>query len=220
MAGACSSPANPLALANGGTGQSASSALNLAAKLGLQVAAPGLWVPSDNSYLGANGDYAYGSGGGVAIAKTLYLQKIVLRASTLFTNLHYLVNSVGVGASTQSFVGLWNSSGTLLSGSSDVGAQFLTGAQTNGDATCPLTTPQAITVADTPVILYSGCVFNLATTQPGLERFVNAAAIETPGISTPATYRWATNGTNVTSLGNLTLSSNATTAFTYWVAWS
>lgn len=220
MAGACSSPLNPQSLANGGTGVSASSDLNLMAQLGIQPAFPGAWLPSDNGYLGANYDYAASSGGGLAVGGTRYLQKLVLRATTKFTNLHYLVSAVGVGASTTSFVALWNSSGTLLSASADVGAQFLTGAQVNGDATCPLTTPQTITVADTPVIVYAGCLFNLASTQPTLERALNVTLASGPGISTPATYRWATNGTVQTTMPSLTLASNAVTAFTFWVGWS
>jgi hypothetical protein len=221
MAGACASSANPQALASGGTGVSATSNLNLRAQLGIQAALPGFWLPSDNGYLGANYDYAASSGGGLAVAKTLYLQKLIIRASTTITNLHYLCSTVGLGASTTSFVGLWSSAGALLSGSSDVGAAFLVGAQNNGDAACALTTPQPITVADTPVILYSGCVFNLGTTQPTLERALNVALASGPNLSaTPQLYRWATNGTNVTALGALTLASNALTAFTYWVGWS
>lgn len=220
MAGACASSANPQALASGGTGVSATSDLNLMAQLGIQPAFPGAWLPSDNGYLGANYDYASSSGGGAAIAGTRYLQKLVLRATTKFTNLHYLVSSVGLGASTQSFVALWDSAGNLKSSSSDVGAQFLTGAQVNGDAACPLTTPTTITVTDTPVIVYTGCLFNLASTQPTLERALNVALASGPGISTPATYRWASNGTIQTTMPALTLSNNVATAFTFWVGWS
>jgi hypothetical protein len=220
MAGACASSANPQALASGGTGVSATSNLNLRAQLGIQAAQPGFWLPSDNGYLGANYDYAFSSGGGAAVAGTRYLQKLVIRATTTITKLHYLVSAVGVGASTTSFVALWDSAGNVLSGSSDVGAQFLTGAQINGDAACSLTTPQAITVADTPVILYAGCLFNLGSSQPTLERALNVNLASGPNISTPATYRWATNGTGASTMPALTLSSNALTAFTFWVGWS
>jgi hypothetical protein len=68
--------------------------------------------------------------------------------------------------------------------------------------------------------VYAAIVTNLATTQPSMPRFLNSTNIGGAGLSASA-YRWATNGTGQTSLpATLTLSSNALTANTFFVAGS
>jgi len=174
--------------------------------------AGGMWLPADNGYLGANADYSAGSGGGLAVAGTVYLQKIIVRKPTTITNLIYLCSTVGAGSSTTSFAGLYNSAGTRLTGSSDIGAGFLA----TGAVTCTLTTPQVLAAG----VYYAALVLNLATTQPTLWRMLNTTSVANPGLSA-ASFRWATNGTGQTSLpASLTLSSNLATAFTFWAAWS
>ncbi len=175
--------------------------------------AGGMWLPADSGWLGANADYANGSGGVIAVAGTVYLQKIIVRKATTITNLIYACTAVGVGASTTSFAGLYNAAGTKLTGSSDIGAGFLS----TGAVTCALTTPQALTAGQ---MVYAAVVFNLGTTQPTLLRMQNSSTILNMGL-TAATFRWATNGTGQTSLTTpLTLSSNAATALSFFVAWS
>lgn len=171
------------------------------------------WLPADNGYLGANADYSAGSGGGLPAAGTIYLQKLVIRKATTISSLSYLCSTAGVGSSTTSFAGLYDSSGNRLTGSSDIGAGFLA----TGAVPCALTTPQPLLAG---AVVYAAVVFNLATTQPTLWRMANTTVIANPGLSA-ASFRWATNGTGQTSLpASLTLSSNAATAFTFWAGWS
>ena len=180
----------------------------------------GMWLPSSGSsgYLGWNSDPAYGSGGGLAIAGTVYLQRLNFFAASTVTNLVYWVPAtLGAGASsTGTFVGLYSSGGTLLSGSSDLLAKF-NASGTTGAIVCPLTTPQNVSAG---TFGWAACVFNLATTQPTLLRQQNTAGSVNGGL-TAANFRWAVNGTGQTSLpASITPSSNAATAFTYVVAWS
>lgn len=171
------------------------------------------WLPSDNGYLIANGDYATGGTSVLTIAGTLYLVKLVIRGALTIGTLHFDVQTAGAGASTQTFVGLYNSSGTRLTGSSDVGAAFTS----TGDASCALTTPQALSAG---TFVWAALITNLATTQPTLLRFFNATAVLNPNL-TAATFRWATNGTSLTALpASITPSSNAATAISLWVAGS
>jgi hypothetical protein len=174
------------------------------------------WIPPDDGWLGGNGDPATISGGGLLIAGTLYLQRIELRAATTITNLWFSILAAGVGASTGSFVGLWNSSGTLLTGSADVGAAFVSG--TLGWQSFPLSTPQAFTAGG---FIWAGVLCNLATTQVQLSRLANSSneAIGGPA-SGPSTLRWAQRAAFGTALASFSPASNAATAFTFNVEWN
>jgi hypothetical protein len=183
--------------------------------------ANGTWVASSGSsgWLGWNHDPAYGSGGGLAVAGTVYLQRLNFYQATTITNLWYWLSTLGAGANTnQSFVGLYSSSGSLLTGSSDVLNKF-NASGTTGPTQCPLTTPQSFTAGQ---FCWAACLFNLGTTSPTLWRSVSTALIANGGL-TAANFRWGIpqGGTLQTSLpASFTPSSNGTTSFTYIVAWS
>jgi hypothetical protein len=165
----------------------------------------GNWIPADNGVLAANFPPGQVGGTFLVTAASLYLFKIWVRAPFTATNLLLSCSLAGAGASTQSFCGLWNSSGTLLTGSADIGSNFTS----TGLKTLAFTTPQALTVS--MGFVWTGFVFNLATTQPTLR-----------GLSSPGTHGLfginlnlansvlaaCINGTAVTALANITPASN------------
>lgn len=179
------------------------------------VADPALpWRPADNGLLVANGDPFAAANTFLLIAGTLYLCRLAIRQAVTISSLWWGVQTAGAGASTQSFTGLYNSSGTLLTGSSDIG----TSMTATGGKQLTLTTPQAITAGTS---VWAAIMTNLATTQPTLYRGVasNGGFIDLG--QTTANYRFATNGAALTALpATLTLSSNATTGATFWVGGS
>lgn len=182
----------------------------------------GSWMPSDNGLLAANIP-AWAGGGSfvITIAGDLYVLKIPIRAPFTATNLQVRCSTLGSGASTQSFAGLWSSSGTLLTGSADIGSNFVSPA-TVGVKTLPLTTPQALTPA--MGFVWAGFVFNLATTQPQLTTGPGGSA-QGPGMAnanlTAATAACGLAGTAVTSLASFTpstaISITAAAVTLYWV---
>jgi hypothetical protein len=174
----------------------------------------GSWLPSDNSLLGALWDPDLSPQASLAVAGTVYLVKIAPRVSTLISNIWWSLNAVGVGASTGSFSGLISPAGSLLTGSADIDTQLTSAIGLIG---VPLTTPQTVNVGS---FAWGVLVANLATTQPTLWRgiapqFGNAN-------QTPATYRFATNGTGASALpGTITPASNSqAAALAFWVGWS
>lgn len=174
------------------------------------------WVPSDNGLLIANGDPITFQATLIATAGTVYLQKIVARQQVLITNLWYNISAAGnnTGGSTGTFVGLYSSSGTLLSGSSDVAASLATQAP----ASLALTTPQTVSAG---TFVWAAILCNLGTTQPTFFRGLGGAITSGNGGLTASTYRWAVNGTGRTTLPSpITPSSNAGTTMTAWVGGS
>lgn len=173
------------------------------------------WQPSDDGFLGGDSDPATESGGGVAIAGTLYLTRLNIRSAMTITNLFYGVSSIGVGASTGTFVGLYSAGGTLLTGSADMGATF---SGTTGYKQCALNTPQQVAAG---TVLYAAMLCNLATTQVGLFRQGNNVNADPQAVTNAATQRWGAFAAQGTALpASLTMASMAGTAFTYIVLWS
>jgi hypothetical protein len=179
----------------------------------------GGWIPSDNGLLAANApSWAGGASTVLVVAGNLYVFKIWIRNPFTATNL--IVRSatpLAAGTSTQSFCGLWNSSGTLLTGSADIGASF-TG--TLGNKTLAFTTPQALTVSMS--FVWAGFCFNMGTTQPTLCTYPGGSG-QGPGISnfglTNATSAVGIAGTAITAAANFTPSSinQAGNSTCYWV---
>jgi hypothetical protein len=172
-----------------------------------------VWAPEDNNLILANYDPITSQGSAANTAGTLYLMKLVAWHDLTITDLWLSISNGGTGASTGSYVGLYSSSGTLLSGSADI-ASFITvsGAST---PSIPLTTPQAISAGS---FVWAALLTNLASTQPSLHNANSTALQGNPGL-TAATYRFATNGTGRTTLpSSITPSSNAqTSALSIWV---
>lgn len=175
------------------------------------------WTGADDGFAGVNSDYATESGGGLMVAGTLYLQRLLIRQATTITNLWYGLSAPGVGASTGSFAGLYAQSGTLLSGSADIVSQLTSG--TNGFKQCALTTPQALAAG---TFVWAAVLCNLATTQATLIRQLNSA---NPGGTVPnaaaTNLRFASQAAVGTALpAPLVPGSNLQTAFTFVVGWT
>lgn len=170
------------------------------------------YLASDSVLLVTNGDpWQSGQSGVVMTAGTVYIQKQQIRVAITATNIIYGLQTVGVGASTGSFVGLYSSAGTLLSGSADIATQLTTAT---GMITCPLTTPQALAAG---TFVWTAVVCNLATTQAALFRG-SANNVYSNGLLTAAAFRFAANGTGLTALpASITPASNVTSQ-TFWSA--
>jgi hypothetical protein len=163
------------------------------ASIGAAPASAVAWQPSDNGLLAANADPYLVSGAIVLAAGTLYLIKIPIRtAIPTVTNIELGLSASGAGASSGSFTGLYSSTGTLLSGSADIGTA-LAGAA--GPLTLPLSAPPA---AAAPFV-WVAMLANLATTQPTLTRAQGLSTIPNVHLA-PASLRFAANGTGLSSL--------------------
>jgi len=169
------------------------------------------WLASDSGLLLFNMYPESAAGSALAIAGTLYLLRINARAPITVSNVWFYVTAGGTGASSGSYVGLYSSSGTLLSGSSDIGSTLTSSGKQGG----ALTTPQTLTAGS-----FYWCAFlvNLASTQPTLARSAVASA-GLPNIGlTAASYRMGVNGTGLTSLpSSVTPSSNSLTGANFYL---
>jgi hypothetical protein len=164
-----------------------------------------LWLPGDNGYLAANMDPQQAASSTVLAAGTLYLMKVPVRSAFTWTNVRLIINTVGAGTSTGTFVGLYNPAGTLLSGSADLASTF-TGS--SGGKSCALTTPQALTPAS-EAFIWVAVLCNLATTQVKLDNIASNSANDNLSASA---YRYCINGTLLTALpASITPASNSQT---------
>lgn len=171
-------------------------------------------APADNGLLAYNAPVSVCGSGNPAIAGSLYLSKVLIRQPFTATNLWLQCSANGSGTSTTSFAGIWSSSGTLLTGSSDISSTFTSGAPKA--ASVPWTTPQSLTTA--MGFVWVGFVFNLSTTQPSFRTLgaSNVTAMNT-NLATTA-LACCINGTAVSALANITPSANSiTNALSYWV---
>lgn len=178
----------------------------------LSNAAGSFWLPGDNGVLAATSSLdASGGTGAVLTAGSVYIQKLLIRSYPLvITNVVYIVATAGLGASTGSFVGVYNSSGTLLSSCSDIGANLLAA----GAYSTALTTPQTINSG----FVWLAMVENLATTQPAM-RVEATAAFATVNLNlTAATCRCGIAATAQTTLpASFTPSANSLSGQTIWM---
>jgi hypothetical protein len=170
------------------------------------------WIPADNALLTAQGgDPGLVTSTAITTAGTLYLVKLPIRYAITITNLVVLVSSAASGTSTTTFCGLYNSAGTLLSGSADVGTPL----KSAGAATLPLTTPQSLSAG---TFVWAALLTNFGTTQPTLFKGGSISNnVPNLGLSAAAS-RWAINGTGLSALpGSITPASNSITgALTLW----
>jgi hypothetical protein len=164
-------------------------------------------VPADHGLLAWTYDIDAAAQSVTLIAGTIYLTKIPIRTAMTATTLWFAVGVAGVGVSTGSFVGLYSSAGTLLSGSSDLGTAIAAGSHSQN-----LTTPQALTAG---TFVWAAIVVNQASSQPSLACPYNFTGSARQNINlTAATYRAAVpaGGTTQTALlGSFTPSSNSNT---------
>lgn len=153
------------------------------------------WTYADSGVLAANiTDPLAASNTALTIAGTLYLLRVNIYKAITWTNVLLAVTAAGnnTGGSTGTFVGLYNSAGTLLTGSLDVAASLTTA----GTRTLALTTPQALSAG---TFVWVAILTNLGTTQPTLAR--SGAAVNTQNFNlAAASFRVAVNGTGLTAL--------------------
>jgi hypothetical protein len=120
------------------------------------------WVPADSGLLVASFDPTVASSNsGALTVGTLYLIKLPVHLSLTLSYLWWGIVSAGSGASSGSYTGLYSSSGTLLSGSSDIGSSLAA----TGAAKLALTSAQALSSGS---FVWAALLVNLATTQPSL----------------------------------------------------
>jgi len=100
-----------------------------------------------------------------------------------------------------SYIGLFSSSGTLLTGSSDISSLFVNGGWQNP----ALTTPQSLTAG---TFVWAALLLNMPV-MPKLWSYEMPASIFNANQGPPG-YRFAVNGTGLTSLASITPSSNVT----------
>lgn len=178
------------------------------------------WRPTDDGFLGANSDPAGASGGGTLIDQTLYLARLPVRWPQTITSLWICVSTIGsdTGTGTANVGLVAPGTGTLLSGS---GSQVSTFTGTTGWKQITLTTPQAVTGGATPASWpYAVILSHLTTTQVSLLRQNNSVNNSPQTPTSVSQLRWAAQASFGTALANVTLSSNATSAFSNIVLWS
>jgi hypothetical protein len=132
-------------------------------------APPSDWLPADNGFVLANGDYATLSGSTTLAAGVMYLAKLPLRQAAAVSSVCLCVRTAGSGSSRGSYVGLYSSTGTLLTKSADIGS----GLSATGLQTFKLTATQQLTTGS---FVWVAILVNLATTQPTLLTFPIAGA--------------------------------------------
>jgi hypothetical protein len=174
-------------------GNQAAGAVGLPADSGHTHPASSAWVPADNGLLVAN--YAMQAAGTTFVALTagtVYLVRLNIRQALTLSYLWILVANGSSGASSGSVCGLYSSSGTLLTGSSDVGT--LAG----GNHKLTLTTPQALSAG---TFVWAALCVNYLTTQPSLYAWINGGGYGNIG-QTATTYNFATNGPAATTVAS------------------
>lgn len=182
---------------------------NLAAGVGANN-----WLPADNGLLITNYDPALSSASNNPItAGTVYVQKVTCHQPVTLTTLWLAVGNAGSGATSGSFIGLYDSTGARLVTSADFGASL-----TTAGAVGTTITSQALTAG---AFYWVAFVVNLAVTQPGIRAATTATAAANAGLGTAA-LRYAVAATSQTSLpSSFTPASLVTTnASTHWVGGS
>ena len=129
------------------------------------------WLPADNLLQYASGPMdAYQSGSAALTAGTVYLVRVNITKGGTVSNIYWPVAAAATGASTQSFAGLYNAAGTLLTGSADQTGPLSTATPT----LCPLTTPQVLPAGG---FVWAALLTNFATTQPTIFRTGGAGSL-------------------------------------------
>ena len=130
------------------------------------------------------------------IAGTVYLNKIPIRSPLTAANLWFSATAAGTGTSSGSYVGLYNSGGTLLNTSADLGSNIFA-----GNHQAALGTAQSLSTG----FVWAAIVTNQSTAQPFLRSPFTYTGAVSPNLNlTAANYRMALpaspGGTQQTSL--------------------
>lgn len=178
---------------------------------GAPVGSPSTPQPADHGLIAWSGDpQSSTTQGSVAANGTLYLSRVFIRSATTVSKVWWINSSPGATATAgQNFVGLINSTGTVLStGSID------SVAVTNGPQSGTLATPQAVAAG-----AYWAALLINAASPPTIARSGGLSASGNNINLTAAAFRFAANGTVLTSIpASITPTSNTLTgAIALWM---
>lgn len=154
-----------------------------------------------------NYDFVGAVNGSQPVSGRVYVTGMQVSRSATCSNLFWIVQqAAGTATTSQNWVGLYNSSGTLLQ-STGVDSSI-----TSGGLKTTAITPQAVT----PGLYWVGWVFNYtgANLQLGRGSGLFSAASLNLGLTT-STAAWASAGTG-TTLASITPASNSLEAIPYW----
>lgn len=154
------------------------------------VLPPAAWSPTDLGLLTANYDLPAATSSPLLTAGTLYLAKLPIRAALTLATLWFGVGGAASGAQNVQ-AGVYSQAGTLLSGSGNVGAQFVT----QNYAQCTLTTPQQLAAWVWVAILSN---MGGSQAQPSASATSTRPAFNLAGAA--AALQFATNGTLLANL--------------------
>ncbi|MFR0351779.1 hypothetical protein [Streptomyces sediminimaris] len=173
-----------------------------------------LWTPADHGLLSWTQDPAtLGAGTDTMTAGVLYLMAVKVADPTVVTNVHIGIGEAGAGlTAAQNFAGLYDSAGTLLSGSADQSATFASA----GHHAIALSSAQTLD----PGVYYVAVLVN-GTTPPQLVRGHSYSSSTLNAGLTAANARFLTSGTGQTALpASVALASGDTDYVARWAALS
>lgn len=169
----------------------------------------GMPSPADQNLAAWTIDPMTVNGGKATTSGFIYLSKFVIHRATSITKLHWGIATAGVSpVSSQNWVGIYNSSGVLM---------------TSVDVTSRITTTGLFIETVSSVSLPPGAywfayLFNASTPPQPFTGGNTTSALGNVGL-TASTYRFAVAGTVRTTLfGSYSVSSNVTTLTAFWGA--
>ena len=201
----------------GGTAESADQLSMFLRKDGAYaVPVPQDWQPADVGLKAWTFDPADAGASTAIVSESLYVLAVPVRVPVVVSNALISVSSAGTGSVTAAGVGLYNSGGTLLG--SNVSTSWPTA--TAGVQTLALTVASMESLSLTPGIYYVAVFAEQGSTVVSLSASGVKPATLSAGLAA-ASYRASVNGTSVTSLAALTMSSNSlTSAIPFWAGLS
>jgi hypothetical protein len=178
---------------------------------GAPVGSPSTPQPGDHGLIAWTGDpQSSTTSGSVAVNGSLYLARVFIRSTTTVSKVWWINSAAGATATAgQNWVGLINSSGTVLStGSID------SVAVTNGPQSGTLSVAQSVAAGS-----YWACLLVNAATPPTIARGGGLSQAGNNVNLTAASFRFAVNGTGLTTIpASITPASNTTTgALALWM---
>lgn len=176
-----------------------------------EPAQPSSPIPDDHGLMAWTYDPSFASTAQSPVIGTVYLMAVYLRKPMTITRCWFMTGTAATTpTASQNWIGLYNSSGTLLSSG-------------NADSAVTIAnTPRSVNLAAAQTVgagmYWVGMVFNAATNAQVLRG--NGAFSGTNNVNLGnAQLRYAVNGASQTTLANITPSSNtATGAFSFWTA--
>lgn len=172
----------------------------------------GIWTPRESGFVAATGDPRTVPSGTTPVGGTIYLSSLFVARATAVTKIWWGLNAAGATpTASANWIALVDPNGNILASVNIDGRITATGVYTETIASQNLT-PGQYRVA---------FLFNASTLPQPYRHSGLAANLVNAGISVPAAYLHATNGTGATALpASFTLSSNGASSFAYWCALS